>query len=221
MKKAFLLCCILFLSITSYSQVKLGLKFAPGFSFNRVAADDKAAVDFKGNGLGIRFIAGPEVYFLIGDNAAFVTGVWFSSRRVGIKYVGSGTSTKETYNLQYISLPAYLKLYTNEIATDMKVYFNVGGSFDIKIKDNVIKTDLTDAYITKWRPIDATILLGTGIQLQMGESTFLLAGISYNRGLINAASKRRFDVPDTNGNTIDPKLKINTDLISLDLGLRF
>ncbi|MBO9698582.1 MAG: PorT family protein [Sporocytophaga sp.] len=221
MKKAFLLCCILLLSITSYSQVKLGLKFAPGFSFNRFTGEDQNGYSsYKKNGIGLRFIAGPEVYFLMGDNAALVTGIWFSSRRVGLKYHTPFGDVKETYNLQYVSLPLYLKLYTNEVATDMKVYFNVGGTFDVKVKDNNIKTNLATPSITKWKPIDAMITLGTGIQLQMGESTYLLAGISYNRGLVNTiGNKTKFT--DINGNNVDPKIKVNTDLLLLDIGLRF
>jgi hypothetical protein len=221
MKKAFLLCCILFLSITSYSQVKLGLKFAPGFSFNRVTGEDLSGYSaYKKNGLGVRFIAGPEVYFQMGDNAALVTGVWFSSRRVALKYQSPFADVKETYNLQYISLPLYLKLYTNEIATDTKVYFNVGGTFDVKLKDNNLKTNVATPTISKWKPIDAMVTLGTGIQLQMGESTYLLAGISYNRGLVNVVgSKTKFS--DGAGNIVDPKIKLNSDLLLLDIGLRF
>ncbi|MFN3403225.1 MAG: porin family protein [Cytophagaceae bacterium] len=222
MKKILLLSVVLFLSFQAFSQVKIGLKFSPGIGLNRVYYDEKDSpgATIKPSSFGIRFIAGPEVAFFFGKNAAFVTGVWYSSRRAGLKVTTPTAVYREVHNLQYVQLPAYLKLLTNEIATDMRVYFNVGGTFDILLKDKLAKSDIADhmpnkePYIRRFVPVDATVLLGAGVELQMGESTYATFGLSYNRGLINSVWK-------VNENVTNPGLKINTDLIAIDLGLRF
>jgi hypothetical protein len=117
------------------------------------------------------------------------------------------------YTLQYVQIPFTLRMYTNEISTDMKVYFQVGGTFDVKVDSKNKKIAYAgDPVITKFSRFDASVLAGAGVELQMGSETYLMAGIRYQRGLINSASKYDNGIQS---------FKLNSDFISLDLGIKF
>ncbi|MFN3403224.1 MAG: outer membrane beta-barrel protein [Cytophagaceae bacterium] len=220
MKKALLLSFVLMLSVSAFSQVNVGLRFAPGFGLNRVDHDDVPGNSFSSAGTGLRFMFGPEAYYAINDNASFVTGLNYNVRRVGLQYTvsnpetGIGSSFRDVYSLQYLSIPLYVHLLTNEVQTDTRIYFNVGGGFDWRINSRVNKSNNEAPYVEKFRMYDADMMLGTGIQYKVGENSFILAGISYNRGLLNTISRVRpgFSNPD---------VRVRTDLASLDMRYKF
>jgi hypothetical protein len=213
MKRLLLLFVFAIATLPAMSQLRIGLNFSPAISINRVFEDKDSTFDYSPNGAGIRFIAGPELSFMIGKNYAFTTGLWYAAKRAGItiKDKISGKETEETYNLQYIQLPATLKLFTNEIATDMRLYFQIGGTADIKLATKEKKINVTPD-IVKFRPFDTSILAGVGIEYQLGENTYLLGGLRYTRGLINSATRFEDAVNE---------FRINNDLISIDMGIRF
>jgi hypothetical protein len=228
MKKSLLLCFLCFICLETFSQVKLGLRFAPGVSFPR-ASEDPQQEDSVGNkGGGFGFFGGPEINFILGDNYTFTTGLWYSVKRVGIQI--PNRSFDERSNVQYVQLPVTMKLYTNDIAPDMKLYFQLGGTADIKVSEKVKTRQLTilaneDKNFNRFKPYDFTVLLGAGVQLQMGSNTYVFGGISYNRGLTNILTKKYVNeiIEDTapNGKDLSYKPKLKTNLISLDLGIRF
>ena len=218
MKKSLLLFATILLLGNVFSQsVKLGLNFNPGLLINRVQ-DPKDAADslnYLKNGIGVKFSAGPDVHIMFGDNYGMTLGIWYAAKRAGVtvKEKSSGLVREDVYNLQYVQLPFTLRMYTNEIATDMKLYFQVGSTFDIRLasknKDIAIEND---PILTKFGRFDATILAGAGIELQLGSETAILGGIRYQRGLINNASKYDDGIRE---------FKLNSDFISLDLGVKF
>ena len=217
MKKALLLSFLSLIAFSSFSQTKFSLKFSPGLALSRVSKVD-TGYSVNNNGIGVRFSFGPEVNFFFTDNVAFVTGLYYTSRRAGLKFSNPGLPVnKEVYNLQYLQIPAQLKFYTNDIATDMKLYFNLGGTLDIKLAEKNIKTEHTAPYIKDFTPIDATVLVGAGVQLQMGDNTFFTGGLSYNRGLINSVRNMNNTVKALQ----EPRFNLNTDFLALDLGIRF
>ena len=214
MKKTLLAILFFITHLISYGQVKIGLNFSPGIAFNRLnyerSPNDKNW-NFSSNGVGLRFIAGPAVSFYFSENYAFTTGLWYSLKRTAYTYNDTNTTAEvdKVYNLQYLLIPATFKLFTNEIATDTKIYFQLGGTADIKIsekqKGNSFKND------AQFRFFDVSLLVGSGIELQMGESTYFLAGLRYTRGLIDVIKS------SNEGKHFD----IKNELISLDLGIRF
>lgn len=225
--KAIILCLLLLASTQLFAQdskFKLGIRFAPMVAFNKVEdTDENDNIAFESNGSGVRFSAGLYGDFYFGKNYAFHTGLWYTVNRTAAKFTttnnsGSGSSV---YNLQMVQVPIALKLFTNEIATDMKLYFTLGGTVGIRInekrkewdveRDDIFSTTPTGK-ATSWG--DVGLLLGMGAEYQMAESTILYAGITYNRGLLNAVSNR--GIFNYAGD-----YTINNQLLGLELGIKF
>lgn len=200
-----------------FSQVKIGLNISPAITFNRAALNsDVKGNDINSDGAGFGFVGGPELSFFFGSNENYsvTTGAWYAVKRakfVSSKYETNTTkvidSTRNTI-LQYVQIPLTFKLYTNEIATDMKLYFQIGATADILIGGKEVGSKVRE---TKgYKSFDSTILLGAGVKYALGENTAMLFGLRYTRGLINALSA-----------PLKEDYKIINDMISLDLGIQF
>jgi hypothetical protein len=230
MKKSAVLFLVMFLSVTGFAQVKLGLRLAPGLAVNSVIGDDTFDAA-ETNGASVRFSAGPIADFFFADNYAISTGLWYTVKRGSFRVPGglldeTGTSlgNQTTYNLQMIQVPITVKLYTNEVAPDIRVYFQLGGTLDFKLaekakeEDNNILAELSERQDEKaaYKPLDVGLYLGAGAELILGENTAVFGGLNYNRGLVNALGGL-----DYNGTKINDDLKIRNQLVSLEVGIKF
>ena len=112
------------------------------------------------------------------------------------------------FKLQYLQIPATLKAFTNELALDTRLYFQFGVLPEIKIHEE--DTDDTTP-ITKFRTFDFAVLAGFGLEYRLGVSSTIFGGISYTRGLVNAAADT-YEGRD---------FVLKNDLVSLDLGIKF
>ena len=190
---------------TAFAQVKIGLQVSPSLSFNRVK-DESSTLNFSSNGVGARLVAGVLVDYLWQENYYISSGLFFLPKRVGVK---SNNGVEEVYRLQYLQVPVALKLFTNEVALDTRVYFQVGLTADFKIlEDNVSEQTLID----RFRTLDSSLLLSAGAEYRYGYNTILFGGFSYRRGLGNVVRREGA----TGGDLI-----VKNDLFSLDLGIKF
>jgi len=204
----FLAIALLTLSLPAFSQFELGLQLSPSLSFNRID-DDDASVSLSTDGVGGRIVAGAFGDFYLRENYYLHTGLFFVPKRVGIE--DADNSTEEAYRLHYLQLPAALKLYTNEVALDMKIYFLVGFTLDVKILEDELSDEVR--YVQDFQPVDAGLLLGSGLEYRIGYSTTLFGGLSYRRGFANVV-KDQFD-PNVGD------IGIKNDMLSLDIGIKF
>ncbi len=211
----FIVAC--FLSLHAVGQIKLGFKISPGFAFNSIVSKDEVYDGLSPNGIGLRFSAGPVADYFFADNYAFHTGLWYTVKRASIEGNVGTTTYNSVYNLQYIQAPIALKFFTNEVSTDLKLYFLLGGTIDIKVAekpkdkaDNTFYKNAADKRV--FRPADISLLLGGGGELVMGTNTALFFGLSYNRGLINSLAS---------GSQLDKEVKLRNSLLSLDFGVKF
>lgn len=218
----------------SSRSVKLGFKFSPCVSYARVIdKKDNDAIEYKRGGSSLRMVVGPYIDFGINDNVTFSTGLWYSPRSVVLsaKFTnGAGNSSTVTsqYNLQYLMIPLYFKFYTNEITSGLKIYFTLGGSVDVKLvekKNGEDKLGLLSAAKDEGKAlfnyVDASTLIGTGVEYNLKDVITLFGGISYNRGLVNSINPLlEFD---NGGNKTKPYqyIAVKNNLISLDLGVKF
>ena len=115
----------------------------------------------------------------------------------------------KSYNIQYVQIPATLKLYTNEMALDKKLYFQFGSIFGIAVhskeKDNGISV------VQEFNPLDITLLFGAGLEIQLAPHTAMQIGINYSRGLINII----------NSDYLTDDLIIKNDLYGIDIAIKF
>ncbi len=231
---AILLLLLLLASNQIFAQdkkFKLGLRFAPNIAMNRVV--DLVETDgllFSNNGAGVRYSAGLTGDFYFGKNYSFYTGLWYTVMRTGMKFDSTGTGIKpaineSVYNLQYLQVPVALKLFTNEIGTDLKMYFVVGGTLGFKIDEKEKSWEKNRSSVQKPSKGsghsfgDVGLLLGSGVEYQMGETTTLFFGLSYNRGLLDIASKKGpMWIAERDASDF---YTISTSLLSLEAGIKF
>jgi len=219
MKKAFLLCFLAFICIEGFSQkIRLGLKLAPGVAFSRTN-ETNDTLSYKGKGIGVRFLVGPEINFVLGENYVFTTGLWYMSKRAALKIKELDLS--QVYNLQYLQFPAILKLYTNDIAVDTRLYFQLGGTADIRLQQKGKDIKELEKYVDKFRIYDFSALLGAGLQFQMGQNTYIYGGVTYLRGLMNSISKIKPIITSKGISLSTDKFQLKNDLLGLDIGIRF
>lgn len=218
MKKIIISLAIMMLS-PIMGQVKFGLKFSPNLSFTSVRSDSV----FSKSGLGGRFIGGMFVDINITDNAAFHIGGEYAPKKISLMTNDTTTS----YNLQYIQVPFGLKFFTNEFADRFKIYFLIDPNLAFKISeksnsDNNYKLDLVKYADSKNKKafnfFDVGINIGAGTEIKIGESTFVFAGISYNRGLINALNPLLKDPKNVSYSKLG---RVTNGLLNLDLGIKF
>lgn len=209
MKKILLIFTFALLAFPVFSQVKIGLQVSPGLSFNRVR-DEAPAGEFSPSNLGARMLFGVIADYGFQENYFVSSGLFFVPKRVGIRQEGSN-DFREINRLHYLQIPATLKLFTNEVALDTRVYFQVGLTLDVKILEDEIQEDAN--YIERFRPIDSSVLLGAGAEYRIGYNTILFGGLTYRRGLANVI--RNYANPIADG------LIVKNDILSLDLGIKF
>lgn len=214
MRKLFLLFFALLFLQTAYAQSKIGIKFSPTLSTNRINfTSEGGRYSVNPNGVGGRFIFGPIFDLFVTDNYYFSTGLLYAPKRIGISVTDTqspNNSSDQVYRLQYLQLPASLKLFTNELALDTRVYFQIGGSLDVKIASNT-KDDYAIQYINRTRFFDFTVQLGSGVEYRLGYNTLLFGGFFYNRGLINAVTRTHEGLD----------INVKNDMVGLDLGVKF
>ncbi len=195
------------------AQPKLGLKFSPLLSTNNVETISDTLDIVKG-GSAAKFGIGVIVDYAFSDTYTFSSGLIVVPKKVSVNIQGENGGTfpnaSEAYNLQYLQIPLTLKLYTNEIAPDFNIFFQVGGAVEVKMDER----PLEEGYILidKFNPLDIMATIGAGVEYRVGVSTVLFGGFSFQRGLIDT-------VNETDPRNLD--LTITNTVFSIDLGIKF
>lgn len=214
------------------AQARIGIQVCPALVYGRV--NDKTTQDrggngdikYKGQGIGVGFSAGAYLDYYFRSNSAFNVGVRYTVKRQAFDAadVPAGTRYgKSTYNLQMIQVPVGIKLFTNEIAPDWKLYFQVAGSPDFVIAQKVKQFDGTGSNTSApedfvFKFVDASLWFSVGTEYRIAESTTLTGGITYNRGLVNLVNAHG---ALNEGDKASQRYSSKADLISLDLGIKF
>ncbi|WP_020607089.1 outer membrane beta-barrel protein [Spirosoma spitsbergense] len=202
--------------------IEMSIRFAPSLDLN--TAEGKGAyAGFQNNGPGVRMSVGPTLdYFFFKNRYAFSSGLWYTIKRSGFQMPGTfgqarwnpGVPEKESvYNLQYLQIPATVKLFANNIAPNIRLYVQTGGLFSIKLAEKALDQARNGLYTAEngtsrqYGFGDIELLLGTGIQYKINQNNAVNIGMSYQRGLINIAR----------GNDLISKSRI----VSMELGFRF
>ena len=211
MIKKLLLVGWLFMAFPAAAQLELGVKFSPLVNYNRVnSTSDTLAI--SSNGAALRFSVGLVADYSFQDNYFFSSGLMYVTKRARVESESNSEATRreETYNLQYLQIPITLKLLTNEIALDKRIYVQLGGNLDMLIDEKAEAA--SNILVQDFRFFDFSLFLGTGMEMKLGVSTSLFVGVSYTRGLVNIVAEQA---------PLDGDLEINNDYFGLDLGIKF
>lgn len=193
MKQLFFVSIFALLALKSYAQspgLDIGIKLMPNLSITRVTdKEDDDLREIANDGLSGRFGAGLVVDAFFANNYAFNTGLNFIVRRPSLSYDSADASSRELkHSLQYLQIPVGLKLFTNDIAVNARVYFNVAGNFDIKIAERIVEDPDNYAYDESkhYIGLDFGIIFASGAEFQVSGLT-LFGGLFYNRNFLNIA----------------------------------
>ncbi|GAA4377978.1 porin family protein [Hymenobacter koreensis] len=229
MKKALFALALLMAgaATTATAQVEIGLKVSPSITSLRVDSPSGRAFASDGSKFGIG--GGLVVDYFFGQNYAFSTGLMLTSKGGTITYRDQTSPTNpdeitrtQKIGLQYLEIPVSVKLFTNDIATDVKLYFQVGAtanaSVGARVNEGKFFTDPSTGVELKASKHfiipDAALLGGFGAEYQLGQSTKVFAGVSYHRGLFNID---RYFEKERNVSGVSIK---NTE-VALDFGIKF
>jgi hypothetical protein len=210
MKKLFFVTILAISALTSHAQVRFGFRIAPDLSFSRIQSSEDL-YKIESNGTAVKLQLGPTFDFPFRENHYFSTGIYFNTKQASITLTDKfdGSESKEAFALQYIQLPISLKLYTDEVGLDKKVYFQFGTAIDFKtqgvLDDNAILNAVKFA--------DLSALLAVGMEYRLGVNTKLYGGLFYNRGLLDNVK----DSPISE----QQAWRLNSDLFGLELGVTF
>ena len=203
--------------------IEMSIRFAPSLNLNTAEGFGTYA-GFQDNGAGVRMSIGPTLdYFFFKDRYALSTGLWYTIKRSGFQMPGSfgetlpipGTPFKESlYNLQYLQVPATVKLFANNIAPGIRLYVQTGGLLSLKVAEKALQTERNGLYMAEsggdrrqYGFGDIELLLGTGVQYKINQTNAFNVGITYQRGLVDVAR----------GSQLISKNRV----VSLDLGFKF
>ncbi|GEO02965.1 hypothetical protein AAE02nite_06290 [Adhaeribacter aerolatus] len=221
MKKISLAFLLFLISGTAFAQWEIGIKLTPSIGTNRVIAPKN--FEFKSLNAKTHFGGGVIADYFFRENYAISTGLIYNTRGAGVSYLDPNSSTNQRksdeFAIQYLEIPVTLKLFTNEIGTDMKLYFQAGGSLDPRITAKVNNEKLSnndEKYTRHFNILDISVLLGSGVELQLGESTKVFGGLSYHRGLIDVDN-----FYENKGQFNNNKISIKNSYVALDMGLKF
>ena len=194
---------LVFMAFFSVAQTKIGLKFSPLLSASRTDLRYENTVNdtlnIEPSGLFGRLSLGLVVDYSISDTYYFSTGVSFLPKKVGVDITGEDggfyANPSEEYNLQYLQIPVTLKLFTNEVAPDLSIFFQVGAGAEIRVFEEPVEDNYS--LISEFRPFDASVILGGGVEYRAGINTILFVDMSYQRGLLNIVKSTTPVLPDS------------------------
>ncbi|OWP62490.1 hypothetical protein CDA63_13925 [Hymenobacter amundsenii] len=205
---------------TAAAQVEIGLKISPSITNLRAAS---VGDELQNKSPKLSLGGGLVIDYFFGQNYAFGTGLELVGKGGKIDYFDdpTGKRIEQKIALQYLQVPLTVKLFTNDVATDTKVYFQLGGAvggvIGARIDGDKYYVDQVGNRTKASKHViipDVNLRLGGGIERQLGQSTKLLAGVSYHRGLLNI--DRYFE---QTLNIQDAELK-NSEFM-LDVGIKF
>lgn len=196
----------------SPAQTKLGIKISPSIISQRIINSSEDVIT------GPAAISLPVLAFSdipLGRNYFVSTGVGYLARRMLFMTNSSQNSTSNEIDLriQYLQIPATLKLTTDEIALDKRLYFQFGPVVEFKLHDKTASGSLPEEITPTGGNI--SIMLAAGIDILVSPNTSIQIGVNYSRGLINIFQ------PTGHASYISEIPDVRSDIYGIDLAIKF
>lgn len=189
MKKILLLTALLFTVAISKAQYEETSNFKLGLTAHPTLGWIKSDVqNVKNDGMRMGFSYGLIGDFLFADNYAFSTGLMLSTINGQTESTAGTTINKNVYKLQYLEIPAKIKLLTKDI-NGIKYFgeFGLGNGFKVRAKQDVksnVAAEVRDnedigSRIGFYR---GSIIIGGGAEIATSGRTRILAGLTFDNG---------------------------------------
>ncbi len=217
--KKYLLVALFIAAIVSTSHAqdssldyKIGIRVGPSLSLSRTASDgSNTAIERSGSSL--KFLLGAFVDIPFKDNYYFQGGINFASKRTGIALedigVGRGPEA-QIYDHEFLQIPLLLKLYTNEVLLDTKVFINFGLVPEIRL--NTDNNGQANPFIQEFQDLDVAGNFGGGLEKGIGVNTKVYTSLNFYLGFI--------DQVKTQSQAFE-EFQVKSNLFSLEFGIKF
>ncbi|HEY9116176.1 MAG TPA: outer membrane beta-barrel protein, partial [Roseivirga sp.] len=165
---------IVFLSYSNaqISDYRIGITVGPSISYVRTSTDGNST-QIERDGSQLKFLLGAFVDIPFKENYNFHTGINYATRSTKITLtdpsVMAGQASSESYDHEYLQLPLLLKLYTNEVLLDTRVFFNFGIIPEIRLNTSVKEAGIMS--ISEFQSLDLSGNFGGGIERAIGVNT--------------------------------------------------
>jgi len=210
MKKYILVSMFMMLSIHAYAQMNIGLSVQPGILTNRVSSDIDS-LRIGNDGSKAKLWLGIFFDLELRKNYYFTMGLNWAPKRIGIITESNSEQKILNVKLQYLQIPLWLKLYTDEIALDKKIYFQLGPTLEFKLQQSP-DNNLADFYIDKIKFWDIGLHFEAGMEFRIGQNTRISGGLVYYRGLANTLKTH---------SALPGNIRAKIDFYALNLSIKF
>ena len=197
----------------SAQDYTIGIKLGPTLTLAKATTNGNST-NYDNESAQAQFLVGAFVDYTFKENYHFNFGINYASKDFGLIARSSQSIATElgraSFNQEFLQVPLLLKLYTNEIILDTKIYFNFGIVPEVRLSNSARATN--DDIIREFRNFDLAGNFGGGLERSIGVNTRIFAGIFYNLGFINQVK--------TQNDTFD-ELSLKNRLIALEIGINF
>ncbi len=189
MKKILLFTTLLFTTIITRAQYEETTNFKLGLTVHPTLGWIKSDVqNVKNDGMRMGFSYGLIGDFLFADNYAFSTGLMLSTINGQTETTAGTTTNKNIYKLQYLEIPAKIKLLTNDI-NGMRYFgeFGLGNGFNVRAKQDVKSNVASEVRENedignKIGFYRGSIIIGGGAEISTAGKTRILVGLTFDNG---------------------------------------
>ena len=190
---------------------KIGIKVGPTFSMTRTGTQG-TNTSIDGDGTAVKFMLGAFVDIGFKENYYFQTGVNYATKetRISASQTNAGGAITEQYAHEYLQLPILLKLYTNEVVLDTRIYLNFGLIPEIWLStsNEVVSTVVIESF----KSFDLAGNVGAGVERSLGPNTRLFGGLNFNLGFLNMVKDQSSQFED---------ITVKSNLLAVEVGIKF
>lgn len=216
MKKICALLVMVLLSTPIFAgDFVFGLKAAPGLSWFRTETRG-----YDNDGVGLAFSYGLMLDYSFAENYAVSTGlnILRSGGSLDYRYIHEGEPTDKSsdYRFRYLEIPLTLKLISTEVGFmtyygqfGMGVGFNTSAKADqhIRLSEDTTEQNLDVDVTDDTKFLHAALILGAGIEYNVGGRTNLLAGLQFHNGFANVLDVEN-DAVNTTPSAVSNRVEI-------------
>ncbi len=210
--------------LLAQADFRLGFKGHPLFATLKPNSDYHSSASTR-----IGFSYGVMFDYYMQENYAFSSEFAITSMGGKVEYSRADTTIASDVRLRYIEIPLTLKLRSNEIADNIKIYGRFGVSLAINVKAtaeleylkgnaNYANDDIKKAG-TYVQPINTSLVIGGGVEYAVGDNLDIIAGITYSGGFMNVMKNK--SMYNRQANTNISAFGANANYIAINLGLMF
>ena len=202
------------LTLTVQAQVKFGFMGTPTLTFPKVSVrSEQFEVSSGGGGIGYQWGLFSDYFFT--ENYAVHTGLFFSSKKAQYRFKTlsdpSAQQQEKKYAIGYLHVPTMLKLYTDELLPDFRVYFRAGLGWDFRVSEQELSDDKS-LESPNFSAFDILVCFSAAAEYRISLNTSVFIGIGFQRGLLDV------DFPLESG--LQGEVDAHHQMFLLDLGIR-